>query len=131
MSVKILEDFKKFALKGNVLDLAVAVVIGTAFWKIVSSLVADIITPVIGIILGWVNFSKLQYTFGNSIITYWNFLQTIFDFFVISFSIFVFISLINKATEKIRKREEKAALAPKKWDEILILEEIRDLLKKK
>lgn len=131
MFTKILEDFKKFALKWNVLDLAVAVVIGTAFWKIVSSLVADIITPIIGIILGWINFSKLQYTFGNSTITYWNFLQTIFDFFIISFSIFVFISLINKATEKIRKKEEKAAEKSKKAEDILLLEEIRDLLKKK
>ena len=79
---KFVENFKKFALKGNVIDLAVAVVIWTAFGKIVSSLVADIITPLIGIVLGWVDFTDLKYTIWASSITYGNFLQSIFDLFI-------------------------------------------------
>lgn len=129
---KFVWDFKKFALKGNVIDLAVAVVIWTAFWKIVSSLVADIITPVFWIILWWVNFSSLKYTIWDSSITYWNFLQSIFDFIIIALAIFIFVSIISKASEKIIKKEEEQKIeeTPKKSDDILLLEEIRDLLKK-
>lgn len=129
---KFVWDFKKFALKGNVIDLAVAVVIWTAFWKIVSSLVADIITPVFWIILWWVDFSSLKYTIWDSSITYWNFLQSIFDFIIIAFAIFIFVSIISKASEKISKKEEEQKIekTPKKADDILLLEEIRDLLKK-
>ncbi|MDD2908098.1 MAG: large conductance mechanosensitive channel protein MscL [Candidatus Gracilibacteria bacterium] len=129
---KFVEDFKKFALKGNVIDLAVAVVIGTAFGKIVSSLVADIITPLIGIVLGGVDFTNLKYTIGASSITYGNFLQSIFDFIIIAFAIFIFVTVLSKAGEKIRKKEvaENIAVTTKKGDDILLLEEIRDLLKK-
>lgn len=129
---KFVEDFKKFALKGNVIDLAVAVVIWTAFGKIVSSLVADIITPLIGIVLGWVDFTDLKYTIWASSITYGNFLQSIFDFMIIAFAIFIFVTILSKAGEKLRKKEEAACVieTPKKADEVLLLEEIRDLLKK-
>lgn len=129
---KFVEDFKKFALKGNVIDLAVAVVIWTAFGKIVSSLVADIITPLIWIVLGWVDFTNLKYTIWASSITYGNFLQSIFDFMIIAFAIFIFVTILSKAWEKLRKKEESACVAeaPKKADEVLLLEEIRDLLKK-
>ena len=129
---KFVENFKKFALKGNVIDLAVAVVIWTAFGKIVSSLVADIITPLIGIVLGWVDFTDLKYTIWASSITYGNFLQSIFDFMIIAFAIFIFVTILSKASEKLRKKEEAACVVetPKKADEVLLLEEIRDLLKK-
>ncbi|NVP17728.1 large-conductance mechanosensitive channel protein MscL [Candidatus Gracilibacteria bacterium] len=128
---KFIGDFKKFALKGNVIDLAVAVVIGTAFGKIVSSLVADIITPAFGIVLGGVDFTSLKYTIGDSSITYGNFLQSIFDFIIIAFAIFIFVSILSKASEKISKKEEvQVPEEPKKPEDIVLLEEIRDLLKK-
>ncbi len=123
-------DFKKFALKWNVIDLAVAVVIWTAFGKIVSSLVADIITPIIWIVLGGVDFTKLQFVYWESTITYGNFLQAIFDFMIIAFAIFLFVTILTKASEKVIKKEEIKVEAPKKAEDILLLEEIRDLLKK-
>ena len=129
---KFIWDFKKFALKWNVIDLAVAVVIWTAFGKIVSSLVADIITPAFGMILGWVDFTSLKYTVWDSSITYWNFLQSIFDFVIIAFAIFIFVTLLTKASEKMSKKEEEQKIeeVSKKADDVLLLEEIRDLLKK-
>lgn len=127
---KIIEDFRKFALKWNVIDLAVAVVIWTAFGKIVSSLVADIITPIIGIVLWGVDFTKLQFVYWESTITYGNFLQSIFDFMIIAFAIFTFVTILTKASQKVIKKEEVKVEAPKKSDDVLLLEEIRDLLKK-
>jgi large conductance mechanosensitive channel len=118
-------EFKKFALKGNVVDMAVGVIIGAAFGKIVSSLVTDILMPIIGIILGGINLNDLTFTaFGKVIIKYGIFLQNIVDFIIIAFSIFIFIKLLSKFN---RKKEEEAA--PKKAEDILLLEEIRDLLK--
>ncbi len=130
---KFIQDFKTFAVKWNVLDLAIAVVIGWAFWKIVSSLVADIITPIIWIILWWVSFIWLKFKYWESIIAYGNFLQTIFDFLIISLSIFIFINILNKATEKIKDKIklEQFNVNKKKSEDILLLEEIRDLLKNK
>ncbi len=134
--MKILGEFKTFAMKGNVIDLAVWVVIGWAFWKIVSSLVADIITPTVWILVWWIDFTKLGYTIRNIkwsevTITYGNFLQTLFDFLIIAFSIFMVVKLLNKAQEKVikkQKAEEKKEIL-KKADDIILLEEIRDLLK--
>lgn len=134
--MKILEEFKTFAMKGNVIDLAVWVVIWGAFWKIVSSLVADVITPTVWILVWWINFTKLGYTITNLkwvevTITYGNFLQTTFDFLIIAFSIFIVVKIINRAQEKVikkQKADEKKEEA-KKADDILLLEEIRDLLK--
>ncbi|OOR11352.1 large-conductance mechanosensitive channel [Bacillus cereus] len=121
-------EFKKFAFKGNVIDLAVGVVIGAAFGKIVSSLVKDIITPLLGMVLGGVNFTDLKLTFGKSSIMYGNFIQTIFDFLIIAAAIFMFVKVFNKLTSK-REEEEKKEALPEPTKEEEILGEIRDLLK--
>jgi large conductance mechanosensitive channel len=120
------EDFKKFAIKGNVIDLAVAVVIGGAFGRIVTSLVNDIIMPILGIILGGVSFRELQLQYKDAVIGYGMFLQNIVDFFLIAFSIFIVIKIIRG----MKKKEEPAAPAPPPVaKEIILLEEIRDILK--
>ena len=118
-------EFKKFALKGNVLDLAVGVVIGGAFGKIVASLVADLIMPIVGLLLGGVDFSKLSITYGDAVIKYGAFLQTVVDFFIIAFSIFLFIRLISR----FKKKEEVTESAPVIDAKEELLTEIRDLLK--
>lgn len=118
-------EFKKFALKGNVLDLAVGVIIGTAFGKIVSSLVNDIIMPLIGLLMGGIDFKGLMITVGAAEVKYGLFLQTVVDFLIIAFSIFVFIKII---LERFKKKEEaKPAPIIDKKEELLA--EIRDLLK--
>ncbi|WP_062106719.1 large conductance mechanosensitive channel protein MscL [Bacillus niameyensis] len=123
------EEFKKFAVKGNVLDLAVAVVIGGAFGKIVSSLVDNIIMPLVGGLLGGYSFEKLHVSIGDAEVTYGIFIQSIVDFFIISFSIFLFIKLLGKLKTKKEEEviEEETTVAP----EIELLTEIRDLLKEK
>ncbi|MEF7556233.1 large-conductance mechanosensitive channel protein MscL [Bacillus thuringiensis] len=121
-------EFKKFAFKGNVIDLAVGVVIGAAFGKIVSSLVKDIITPLLGMVLGGVDFTDLKITFGKSSIMYGNFIQTIFDFLIIAAAIFMFVKVFNKLTSK-REEEEKEEEIPEPTKEEELLGEIRDLLK--
>jgi large conductance mechanosensitive channel len=126
-----LQEFKKFAIKGNVIDLAVGIVIGAAFGKIVSSFVADIIMPPIGVLLGGVDFSNLVITLKRATETseaitmnYGLFINAIVDFLIIAFSIFIVI----KQLERFKKKEEaKPANTP---EEILILREIRDSLKK-
>ncbi|MGE7883251.1 large conductance mechanosensitive channel protein MscL [Bacillus sp. NPDC094077] len=120
-------EFKKFALKGNVIDLAVGVVIGGAFGKIVSSLVGDVIMPLIGLLLGGVNFKGLSFTFGGAVVKYGAFIQTVVDFLIIAFSIFLFIKLFNKLTLKKEETEEEELPEPTKEEELL--SEIRDLLK--
>lgn len=119
------KDFKEFAFKGNVLDLAVAVVIGAAFGKIVTSLVENIIMPIVGLLLVGVNFSTLHY----KDILYGNFIQSIFDFIVIALSIFLFIRLLSKF-----KRKEEATPPTEETLTVdskeVLLTEIRDLLKK-
>lgn len=136
----LLKEFKDFAMKGNVVDMAVGVVIGGAFGKIVSSLVADIIMPPIGVLLGGVNFTDLKVTLKDAVVTdgvqvaeavtlnYGNFLQTTLDFLIIAFAIFMVI----KAIIAFKKKEEVAPAAPPAptKDQVL-LEEIRDLLKNK
>lgn len=124
----ILKEFKEFALKGNVLDLAVGVVIGGAFGKIVASLVSDVIMPLVGILLGGVNLSGLVLTIGEAKLTYGVFLQTVIDFLIISAAIFLFIKAINKFK---RKEETQPAVkeAPKPSNEEVLLTEIRDLLR--
>ncbi|MGR3775531.1 large conductance mechanosensitive channel protein MscL [Bacillus paramycoides] len=120
-------EFKKFALKGNVMDLAVGVVIGGAFGKIVSSLVGDVIMPLIGLLLGGINFKGLSFTFGGAVVKYGAFIQTVVDFLIIAFSIFLFIKLFNKLT--LKKEEEKEEEIPEPTKEEALLGEIRDLLK--
>ncbi len=124
----ILKEFKEFALKGNVLDLAVGVVIGGAFGKIVASLVSDVIMPLVGMLLGGVNLSGLVLTVGDAELAYGVFLQTVIDFLIISAAIFLFIKAINKFK---RKEEAKPAAeeAPKPSNEEVLLTEIRDLLR--
>lgn len=126
-----LQEFKKFAVKGNVIDMAVGVIIGAAFGKIVSSLVTDIIMPPIGWITGGIDFSGLALTLveadGSSpavAINYGTFIDTVLNFLIISFSIFIVIKQLNK----LKKKEESKAVASP--EEILLLREIRDLLKK-
>lgn len=123
-----ISEFKTFISRGNVLDLAVGVVVGSAFTKIVTSLVNDIITPLIGIVIGGQNFTGLSLTIGESTIAYGAFIQNIIDFLLIAFCIFVFIKFMNKFFAK-KEKEEKKVDPPKKSDEVLLLEEIRDLLK--
>lgn len=123
---KFWQEFKAFALKGNVVDMAVGVIIGTAFSAIVNSIVKDLITPIFGIILGGVEFTSLSITFGDSTIAYGNFIQSVVNFLVISLTIFIFIKISSKLFHK--KEEEKKEEPPKKSDEVLLLEEIRDSL---
>lgn len=146
-----LQDFKAFAMKGNVVDMAVGVIIGGAFGKIVTSVVNDIFMPVIGMLVGGVNFTDLKITLKEGVaeqlneagevvqaavpavtLNYGNFLQQAFDFLIIAFSIFLFISLIKKVTEKKKAEEAPApAPAPEPSAEEKLLTEIRDLLKSK
>ncbi|MDD4027797.1 MAG: large-conductance mechanosensitive channel protein MscL [Bacilli bacterium] len=124
-----LKEFKKFISRGNVIDLAVGVIIGGAFGKIVSSLVNDILMPFIGVILGGHDFSNLVLKINDSTIAYGSFIQNIVDFVIIAFTIFVMIKIINKFKDK--KEEEKKVEKPKKTNEEKLLEEIRNILKKK
>lgn len=126
-----LKEFKEFIARGNVMDLAVGVIIGGAFGKIVTSLVGDIIMPVIGVIIGGIDFTGLTAKIGNAEIKYGSFIQNVLDFLIIAFCIFMLVRIVNKFMSKIHKeKEEKAVEEPKKSDEVLLLEEIRDLLKK-
>ncbi len=127
---KFLGEFKTFISKGNVMDLAVAVVIGNAFNAIVSSLVNDVIMPFIGLLIGGINFSDIKITLGDANIMFGKFIQNIVDFLIVAFTIFIVVKAFNKLQEKTKKKEEKKEEAPKKADDILLLEEIRDLLKK-
>ncbi len=138
--MSIIQEFKTFAMKWNVVDMAVWVVIWTAFGKIVSSLVADVITPAIWVLVWWVDFTKWWYsmisplTWTEVLIAYWKFLQSLFDFIIIAFSIFLVIKIITKAWEKALKKGKKwtveVPVVVTKPDDIQLLEEIRDLLKK-
>jgi len=121
-----LKEFKKFISRGNVVDLAVGVIVGGAFGKIVTSLVNDIMMPVIGVISGGIDFTNLSITFKDANIAYGAFIQNIIDFLIISICIFFFVKFINSLTKP--KKEEKP-VEVKKAEDILLLEEIRDLLK--
>ena len=127
---KFIKEFKEFISRGNVVDLAVGVVIGGSFSKIVSSLVNDIIMPLVGIIIGGINFTSLSIKFKDATINYGNFIQTVIDFLIVAWCIFVVIKLINSFQRK-KKEEDKKDEPPKKDEQILLLEEIRDLLKNK
>lgn len=122
---KMLVEFRDFALKGNVLDLAVAVVIGAAFGKIVSSLVDNIIMPVVGVLLGGLDFTKLSVTVGKSVIQYGAFIQSIVDFIIIAFAIFIFVKILTSFMKKKEQSVEETPVPPTEE----YLKEIRDLLK--
>lgn len=129
-----LKEFKQFAMRGNVIDLAVGIIIGGAFGKIVSSVVSDIIMPPIGVLLGGVDFSKLSITIKEAaegteavVIRYGAFINTVIDFLIIAFAIFMLIKGMNSFK---KKEEEKPAAPPKPSEEVVLLTQIRDLLKK-
>jgi len=121
-----LKEFREFAVKGNVVDLAVGVIIGAAFGKIVSSLVADIIMPLVGILVGGIHYEDLVFMVGDAEVTYGKFLQNLLDFIIVAFVIFWMVKVINHFR---RKQEEAPKAAPPPRD-VQLLEEIRDLLKK-
>lgn len=124
---QLLKEFKEFISKGNVLDLAVGVVIGGAFSSIVTSLVNDIIMPLVGIIIGGINFKGLVLKVADAEILYGSFIQNVINFLIIAACIFAFIKIINKFNRK--KEEEPKDVKPVKSADIILLEEIRDLLK--
>jgi large conductance mechanosensitive channel len=121
-----LKEFLAFIKKGNVMDLAVAVIIGGAFGAIVTSVVNDLIMPLVGIILGGVNFAGLKATVGTAELTYGNFIQALVNFLIIAFVLF----LVIKAMNTMKKKEVVPPPPPAKAADIVLLEEIRDLLKK-
>ena len=120
-------EFKKFAVKGNVIDLAVGVIIGGAFGKIVTSLVNDMLMPIIGLLLGGINFSGLSIKVGNEALEYGKFIQTIVNFFIISFSVFILVRLLQHFKRKEEVKKDPIVIDKK--EELLM--EIRDLLKQK
>lgn len=140
---KFLNDFKSFAMKGNVLDMAVGVVIGGAFGKIVTSLVNDVIMPITGKLVGGINFTDLELVLSKAVvaedgtvttpevaIAYGKFIQSTVDFLIIAFCIFLFIRLIGKLSRKKEEAPATPAPAPEPSAEEKLLTEIRDLLKK-
>lgn len=121
----LLHEFKTFAMRGNVIDLAVAVVIGTAFGKIVSSLVDNIVTPLVGAILGGIDLSGLAVHFGTAAVTYGVFLQSVIDFVIIAFVIFLAVKLLGVVKRRYEADPKTPPLAP----EVALLTEIRDELR--
>ena len=125
---KFISEFKEFISKGNVLDMAVGVIIGGAFSKIVSSLVNDVMMPLIGIIIGGHDFSNLSIKVGNAKIMYGSFLQNVVDFLIVAFCLFTVIKIINRFKKKQEKNENKEKIKTPS-EEVILLSEIRDLLK--
>lgn len=127
---KMIKEFKEFINRGNVMDLAIGVIVGGAFNTIVTSLVNDIIMPIIGLIIGGADFSGLTITFRNASINYGLFLQNIINFLLIAFSLFLVIRAMNRIDE-LKHKNEKIEKVEKKDENILLLKEIRDTLKEK
>lgn len=136
--MKIVDEFRKFAVKGNVVDMAVGIIIGAAFGKIVSSMVTDVVMPPIGILIGGVDFTDLAITLKQAdpvagtaavLLKYGNFLQTLFDFAIVAFAVFLLVKVVNRLREAGEKKSAEAPSAPSK--EEALLTEIRDLLKQK
>jgi large conductance mechanosensitive channel len=121
----VMTEFKDFAVKGNALDLAVGVIIGGAFGKIVGSLVTDILMPVLGLFLGGVNFSGLAITVQDAVVKYGSFVQAVIDFVIIAFVLFMIIRYANKL-----KKPAPAAAPPPTPEDVVLLREIRDALKR-
>jgi len=131
----VLREFKEFAMRGSVMDLAVGVIIGASFGKIVSSLVADVIMPPVGMLLGGVDFTSLKLNLAAPIdgmksatLNYGNFIQTLVDFTIVAFCIFLIVKGLNTLKRRMEKPEEPAAPPPPPAD-VVLLTEIRDLLK--
>lgn len=145
--MKIFKEFKEFAIKGNVVDLAVAVIIGAAFGKIVTSIVEDLVMPVIWWLIWDIDFSNIYYAFGNpkvtesmtlaeakaqwAVLAYGNFLTIVINFIIVAIAIFIVVKILNSAKDKMIKQEEKKEEKPKWPTQEQLLAEIRDLLKKK
>jgi large conductance mechanosensitive channel len=129
--MKLIEEFKSFAFKGNVLDMAVGVIVGTAFSKIVSSLVGDLVMPLFGAI-GGVKFTDLMWKIGESEIKYGQFVQNVVDFFIIAICVFAFVKMANflKNLKKAAPQEVEEPAPAKKSDELVVLEEIAEKLGK-
>ena len=123
----VIKEFKAFIERGSVIDLAVGVVIGGAFSSIITSLVNDIIMPLIGIIIGGIDFTGLSFKVGSAYVKYGNFIQNVINFLIIAFALFLLLKGINKLSNKEEAKKEES----KKSDEVILLEEIRDVLKKK
>ncbi|MBQ1888857.1 MAG: large-conductance mechanosensitive channel protein MscL [Firmicutes bacterium] len=124
---KFAKEFKSFISRGNVVDMAVGVVIGGAFTAIITSLVNDVIMPIIGMVTGGINFSELKATVGSAELCYGNFIQAIVNFLLVALVLFCVIKALNNMK---KKEEEKPAEPPKPAEDIVLLTEIRDLLKK-
>jgi large conductance mechanosensitive channel len=125
-----MKEFRDFVLKGNVLDLAVAVVMGGAFGAIITSLVNDILMPIIGVLMGGVDFASLSVMVGDAVIAYGKFLQAVVNFLLIALSLFLVIKSINTMQKRLAKEKEAAPAAPAAPPEdVVLLREIRDLLK--
>lgn len=128
--MKIIEEFKEFAVKGNVIDLAVAVVIGGAFGKIVTSLVDNIIMPLVGALSGGVDFSSYSVEVGDAAVTYGVFIQAVVNFLIIAVAIFIVVKMVNKAEKMGKHKEEKPEVPKEPSEEVKLLQEIRDSLRK-
>ncbi|MCI9037102.1 MAG: large-conductance mechanosensitive channel protein MscL [Oscillospiraceae bacterium] len=127
---KFLEEFKAFAMRGNVMDLAVGVIVGGAFSSITNSLINDMIMPIVGIFVGEASFANLQIQVDGAVITYGNFIQAVLNFLILAFVVFCMVKAVNRLTNK--KEAPKAADAPPAPSaEAKLLTEIRDLLKEK
>lgn len=127
-----IKEFREFISRGNVMDLAVAVIIGAAFTAIVTSLVDDIIMPIVGVLLGGVDFTSLSVQVGDASIMYGNFIQSIINFLIIAFVIFLMVKALNEASRRVpgMEQEEEEEKEEEPDPEVVLLTEIRDLLKK-
>lgn len=125
-----MKEFKEFISRGNVMDMAVGIIIGGAFTAIVGSLVADIITPIIGILMGGINFSELAVTVGSAQLTYGNFIQAIINFLLVAWVLFMIVKAMNKMKRKEEEKPAEPEAPAEPPEDIVLLREIRDSLKK-
>jgi len=125
-----IREFKEFIARGNVMTMAVGIIIGSAFTAIVTSLNQDIITPLLGLVLGQINFAGLSFTVGNATVTYGNFIQAVITFLITALVLFLMVKAFNKLTKKRTAKEEEKEEPASVPEDIRLLTEIRDLLKK-
>lgn len=125
-----IREFKEFIARGNVMTMAVGIIIGSAFTAIVTSLNQDIITPLLGLVLGQINFAGLSFTVGNATVTYGNFIQAVITFLITALVLFLMVKAFNKLTKKRKAKEEEKEEPASVPEDIRLLTEIRDLLKK-
>ena len=125
-----IREFKEFIARGNVMTMAVGIIIGSAFTAVVTSLNQDIITPLLGLVLGQINFAGLSFTVGNATVTYGNFIQAVITFLITALVLFLMVKAFNKLTKKRTAKEEEKEEPASVPEDIRLLTEIRDLLKK-